>query len=202
MNSWENRWTTFKNFKNSEFARKLCSAGFFYHKEDNTIICGFCHIEIKNVRDSIEPEKLHESISPKCPLHMVAYEKRLETFQGNWTNKISKTALARSGFFKVNSDTLDDEVACFSCGLVMAAWDGNEDPYLEHRKARPDCKYVPPELEKNESDNSCSVCMAESRNVCFVPCGHVATCVDCANKILSSCPMCNENFERKLKIYW
>lgn len=202
MNTWEGRWKTFRGFKNIDLARRLCSAGFYNNEDEKSIICGFCHIEVKNVKENIDPEKLHEFISPRCPLNMVSLNKRLKTFDCNWKSKISKTAVANSGFFKTNNDPEDDEVTCFSCGLTMAAWEGNEDPHLEHKKARPDCKYSPPEKERDDDDQSCCVCMNEQKNVVFVPCGHVSTCVECANKIQSSCPVCNENFERKIKIYW
>ena len=43
----------------------------------------------------------------------------------------------------------------------------------------------------NSTDDQyiCKICMDERVNVVFIPCGHIATCLDCA-KPLRKCPMC------------
>nr|XP_022291915.1 baculoviral IAP repeat-containing protein 3-like [Crassostrea virginica]XP_022291916.1 baculoviral IAP repeat-containing protein 3-like [Crassostrea virginica] len=43
----------------------------------------------------------------------------------------------------------------------------------------------------NSTDDQylCKICMDERVNVVFIPCGHIATCLDCA-KPLQKCPMC------------
>jgi len=41
------------------------------------------------------------------------------------------------------------------------------------------------------SDNVCAVCFENPINVCLIPCGHVAICSSCANRLRPpSCPIC------------
>ena len=59
----------------------------------------------------------------------------------------------------------------------------------------------------NDNDNDCSICMAQSRDVAFVPCGHVPTCADCAaalrvNNDELRCPICRSLTSSTLKIYF
>jgi len=51
----------------------------------------------------------------------------------------------------------------------------------------------------SEDESGCVVCMASSRVAAFVPCGHMATCMDCAN-MLSDCPLCREPILRVIKV--
>ncbi|KAG8192761.1 hypothetical protein JTE90_009781 [Oedothorax gibbosus] len=46
----------------------------------------------------------------------------------------------------------------------------------------------------------CKVCLDEQFNVLFEPCGHVATCMDCA-KCLQKCPICRCFITKKRRIY-
>jgi len=39
-------------------------------------------------------------------------------------------------------------------------------------------------------DTCCVACLVNERRVCFVPCGHIVTCIECAPKCKQMCPMC------------
>jgi len=58
-----------------------------------------------------------------------------------------------------------------------------------------------------QDDNYCCICMAQSRDVAFVPCGHVSTCTDCAAALHATdgelrCPICRSLTSRTLKIFF
>jgi len=58
--------------------------------------------------------------------------------------------------------------------------------------------------EKNDdtSDNSndCTICMARPRQIAFMTCGHVATCVQCSQG-LSDCPICRKPVTGTMRIF-
>ena len=49
----------------------------------------------------------------------------------------------------------------------------------------------PEELQFHIDTAICGICCIETRNVTFMPCGHLIACQKCASK-LSSCPICRD----------
>ena len=49
-------------------------------------------------------------------------------------------------------------------------------------------------------DVMCKICFEREREVCFLPCRHVSTCWECANKCKVCC-ICREKIKNKLEIY-
>lgn len=47
----------------------------------------------------------------------------------------------------------------------------------------------------------CIVCMVNPREIILVPCNHVCLCEDCAEKIKSTCPVCNQRIQSKKVAY-
>jgi len=56
------------------------------------------------------------------------------------------------------------------------------------------------EFKKEERKIDCSVCMEESRQILFVPCGHVVTCVGCSEQV-EICPMCRAQINSRMRAY-
>ncbi|ABI35737.1 Iap-2 [Ectropis obliqua nucleopolyhedrovirus] len=50
------------------------------------------------------------------------------------------------------------------------------------------------------SDNTCKICLERERQICFLPCGHVATCEKCAKRC-NKCCMCRKVIVNKLRIF-
>ena len=50
-------------------------------------------------------------------------------------------------------------------------------------------------------ENSCSICVIGSKNIAYVPCGHVVSCAGCAERF-SKCPYCRTPVTDKLKLYF
>ena len=56
---------------------------------------------------------------------------------------------------------------------------------------------------KNENNTikDCSICLTNEKNIAFIPCGHVCTCVDCGYKV-AQCPICRKTIKKVLRIYY
>ncbi|XP_039211553.1 E3 ubiquitin-protein ligase XIAP isoform X1 [Crotalus tigris] len=69
---------------------------------------------------------------------MADFAKRLQTF-GVWNYSMSKEWLAQAGFYSLG---IGDGVQCFSCGGGLKEWKVGEDPWEEHARWYPGCKYL------------------------------------------------------------
>jgi hypothetical protein len=54
--------------------------------------------------------------------------------------------------------------------------------------------------EAAEARNECVVCADAKRSVAFVPCGHVCSCVHCADES-NQCPICRVTVAQRLKVF-
>jgi hypothetical protein len=51
-------------------------------------------------------------------------------------------------------------------------------------------------------ENECIICVSHKKCIAFVPCGHIATCENCAKMIYDQkCPICRSNIQMNLKIF-
>ncbi|XP_048768014.2 baculoviral IAP repeat-containing protein 7-A-like [Ostrea edulis] len=66
------------------------------------------------------------------------YEKRIQTFK-YWTGGANPRLLALVGFFSTDTD---DHVCCFACGVRIKSWDKHCDPWTEHFKWKPSCRFL------------------------------------------------------------
>ena len=61
---------------------------------------------------------------------------------------------------------------------------------------------APPDLPPEDAE-PCAVCLEEPRSALLVPCGHMAMCVECADKVLHGsrpiCVVCREPIEKILR---
>lgn len=63
---------------------------------------------------------------------------------------ISLTTLAAAGFF---SNDIEDQVTCFFCGGKLHQWEANDEPWEEHARNFPHCKWLEEQKGKNFVDN-------------------------------------------------
>nr|XP_020666678.1 E3 ubiquitin-protein ligase XIAP isoform X1 [Pogona vitticeps]XP_020666679.1 E3 ubiquitin-protein ligase XIAP isoform X2 [Pogona vitticeps] len=80
---------------------------------------------------------IHNGSLPQNP-SMADYETRIKTF-ATWNYLISKEKLARAGFYSIGNG---DSVICFHCGGGLGEWKAFEDPWEQHAKWYPGCKYL------------------------------------------------------------
>ena len=50
------------------------------------------------------------------------------------------------------------------------------------------------------SSSSCVVCLTEKRSHVFLPCAHLASCLECSLQ-LNKCPICRTDVKAKVKIF-
>lgn len=54
--------------------------------------------------------------------------------------------------------------------------------------------------EIDDSNNPCSICLENKRNVLLLPCKHVSNCIKCSDK-LNECPLCRTKIEKMISIF-
>ncbi|XP_059165760.1 baculoviral IAP repeat-containing protein 3-like [Physella acuta] len=69
----------------------------------------------------------------------VSLKKRIQTFK-TWPNSgISHVDLAKSGFYYKG---IKDHLTCFFCGMILSEWKQGDDPFVEHARWYPQCRYI------------------------------------------------------------
>ncbi|KAK2903903.1 hypothetical protein Q8A73_010560 [Channa argus] len=69
---------------------------------------------------------------------MESFEERLDSF-ASVHHPVNPERLARAGFY---STGIGDMVLCFSCGGGLKGWQPEEDPWEEHAKHYPGCRFL------------------------------------------------------------
>ncbi|XP_067327616.1 E3 ubiquitin-protein ligase XIAP isoform X3 [Anolis sagrei] len=156
----------------------LAHAGLYYTGIGDQVECFCCGGKLKNWEPSDQAWSEHRRHFPRCffvlghdvgnlegisnqsgdaklnrsnnvglPQNpcMADYETRLKTFVA-WNYLVSKEQLARAGFYSIGNG---DSVACFHCGGALQEWKAYEDPWEQHAKWYPGCKYL---LEEKGQD--------------------------------------------------
>lgn len=59
-----------------------------------------------------------------------------------------------------------------------------------------------PNVSKEEfSEDICTLCFINKRTHIFVPCGHLACCTECIERLeYNRCPVCNTIYEKYLRV--
>ncbi|XP_010608250.1 E3 ubiquitin-protein ligase XIAP isoform X1 [Fukomys damarensis] len=172
--------------------RELASAGLYYTGTDDQVQCFCCGGKLKNWEPCDRAWSEHRRHFPKCffvlgqkinvrgepdvvssdrnfpnstipPRNpaMAEYEARIITF-GTWTYSINKEQLARAGFYALGEG---DKVECFHCGGGLTDWKPSEDPWEQHAKWYPGCKYL---LEEKGQEYINSIHLTHSHEVSLV----------------------------------
>uniref|UniRef100_A0A8D2H3Z9 E3 ubiquitin-protein ligase XIAP n=1 Tax=Urocitellus parryii TaxID=9999 RepID=A0A8D2H3Z9_UROPR len=149
--------------------RELASAGLYYTGIDDQVQCFCCGGKLKNWEPCDRAWSEHRRHFPNCffvlgrninvrsesdvvssdrnfpnPTNpprnpaMAEYEARIITF-GTWIYSVNKEQLARAGFYALGEG---DKVKCFHCGGGLTDWKPSEDPWEQHAKWYPGCKYL------------------------------------------------------------
>lgn len=81
--------------------------------------------------------------SPFQHQYYQSFDKRIQTFK-TWTGSVEPRLLARAGFFFTDRE---DYVICFACGIGVKNWDSSCDPWSEHQRHKPKCRFLQTGLE-------------------------------------------------------
>lgn len=171
MCSEEARLKSFQNWPDYAHLtpRELASAGLYYTGIDDQVQCFCCGGKLKNWEPCDRAWSEHRRHFPNCffvlgrnvnirsesdvvssdrnfpnstnpPRNpaMADYEARIISF-GTWIYSVNKEQLARAGFYALGEG---DKVKCFHCGGGLTDWKPNEDPWEQHAKWYPGCKYL------------------------------------------------------------
>uniref|UniRef100_A0A8C3QHJ2 E3 ubiquitin-protein ligase XIAP n=1 Tax=Cyanoderma ruficeps TaxID=181631 RepID=A0A8C3QHJ2_9PASS len=150
--------------------QELANAGFYYTGVGDQVACFCCGGKLKNWEPGDRAWSEHKRHFPKCLFvlgrdvgnvssesdpaelgisglsnaqhprnpSMAKYGKRLQTFL-SWIYPVDKELLAEAGFYSVGNG---DHVVCFHCGGGLQEWKENEDPWDQHAKWFPGCRFV------------------------------------------------------------
>lgn len=156
------------------------------------------------------------------PVHpkFTSERKRFDSFS-DWpvALKQSPTELAESGYFYTN---YSDWVVCFYCGNGVTYWEENDKPHEQHALHSPNCRYlrvlkgegfirevsknikpskvIPYTYNKRTDVKECVLCCDNERNVVFLECGHIITCISCG-LMSSECAICRTKISSLKRAY-
>uniref|UniRef100_A0A8C5Q918 E3 ubiquitin-protein ligase XIAP n=1 Tax=Leptobrachium leishanense TaxID=445787 RepID=A0A8C5Q918_9ANUR len=166
----EKRLQTFHNWPNYVriTPKELAAAGLFYAGNDDQVKCFCCGGKLMNWEPSDKAWTEHRKHFPDCffvlgrnvgnvshessgpsnnrrrgsevpdnPL-MCQHKARLDSF-AQWFYGTSKEVLAKAGFYSTGER---DITKCFYCGGVLEDWKLKEDPWEEHARWFPGCKFL------------------------------------------------------------
>ncbi|NXY49030.1 XIAP ligase, partial [Ceuthmochares aereus] len=150
--------------------KELANAGFYYTGVGDQVACFCCGGKLKKWEPSDRAWSEHKRHFPKCffvlgrdvgnvpsesvsadpgrsglnnaehPRNpsMAKYGRRLQTFLA-WIYPVNKEQLAEAGFYSTGNS---DHVVCFHCGGGLQEWKEDEDPWDQHAKWFPGCRFV------------------------------------------------------------
>ncbi|XP_074963276.1 E3 ubiquitin-protein ligase XIAP isoform X1 [Phalacrocorax aristotelis] len=150
--------------------KELANGGFYYTGVGDQVACFCCGGQLKNWEPGDRAWSEHKRHFPKClfvlgrdvgnvpsesipaelgrsglnnaehPRNptMAKYGRRLKTFL-TWIYPVDKVQLAEAGFYSIGNG---DHVVCFHCGGRLEGWKENEDPWDQHAKWFPGCRFV------------------------------------------------------------
>lgn len=189
-------------------ADDLAMTGMFYTGQDDLVTCYFCHIKLHQwqIDDDVYGDHLKHShgacrflldhsSTDNVPLDAAALKKRLpiigEDVCGGGVGNSAKTSnskrlesfrhLANLGFVYANN-----RIACFGC-------DADYRDGLSSGDHANDCNFI--------KDHRCKLCNYNRHDVAFLPCKHLASCVECSFTIDNDCcPLCRQKFKSTVQV--
>uniref|UniRef100_A0A3Q4B4A0 E3 ubiquitin-protein ligase XIAP n=1 Tax=Mola mola TaxID=94237 RepID=A0A3Q4B4A0_MOLML len=126
----------------------LAQAGLYYLGTDDRVQCFCCNGILAYWEEGDDPWEEHAKHFPSCffilghdvgniPFQgMGTFEERLASFAGA-QHPVDREKLARAGFYRSG-----DKVLCFCCGGGLKGWQPDEDPWEEHAKHYPGCRFL------------------------------------------------------------
>lgn len=139
---------------------------------------------------------------------------RIESFK-DWPRGLKQKPeeLANAGFYYIG---VGDQTLCFHCGGGLKDWEPNDTAWGQHLRWFPKCDFLlntfqhlrierekEPTLPLGPDDDRrlrCKVCFEKELGVVFLPCGHVAVCLDCSFQI-NKCPICRKVLVATVRAY-
>ncbi|XP_053328988.1 E3 ubiquitin-protein ligase XIAP isoform X2 [Spea bombifrons] len=165
----EARLKTFQNWPSYApvAPKELAGAGLFYTGINDQVKCFCCGGKLMNWEPSDKAWTEHRKHFPDCYFvlgrdvgnvasessrsnsrrrgseapdnpNMNQYKARIDSFS-RWFYGTNKEALAKAGFYSIGDG---DTTKCFYCGGILKNWKLKEEPWEEHAKWYPGCKFL------------------------------------------------------------
>ena len=107
--------------------------------------------------------------------------------------------LDRCKEYDPNSSIVDEKRNNFVSQIPYDIWMQNSKKEKEVKEKEPEEK----DLKSEDKICECSVCMDNSSNMVFVPCGHICICEGCSKNLQTKkCVICNMEYTSIIKIYY
>lgn len=219
--SYECRLETFRNWKSDFPPCKLARAGFVYRNDNDVAVCLFCQVEGFSWQPNDNPLEDHIKWSPHCKFFSnnsipfiskitnsvhsdrITFDSRIKTFGDSSVsnNMRQKSAeLAKSGYFCTGQGNI---IKCFHCGTSITNLSPTDDVNQLHALIYDKCEYLQLYSGKEETIQHlfCNICMTDKPSVLFLPCKHVASCINCSVN-LDQCCICRKIISGYIRVYF
>src|SRR5277367_248812 len=137
--------------------------------------------------------------SPKHP-QFITLEPRIASFK-SWAFDIKPQKLAESGFYYTG---VSDFIQCFYNGCGLRNLDPTDNVWQLHASLYPTCEFYNFKPKQSNTmlheSQCCKICLDMEREITFLPCAHLITCIACAYT-LTFCPICRKDIKQRLRTY-
>lgn len=175
----------------------LADAGFVYFGVSDTLVCYHCGVSLNGWEPNDDPWIEHAKKSPQC--QHVIMTKGLEFINANVPakdvlkeNHHIDVALP-NGVFRIETLPTADSIRISFIEINSS----DDDDELD---SRPNATNERIEDNDCSRDSLCKICYNSPMNVAVLPCGHMATCLECLVS-MTKCIICREPISHYVKVF-
>jgi len=197
----ETRFLTFRDWPQAmpQRPKDLAEAGFFYLGRGDFAQCFYCSIGLKNWDPTDTPWVEHARWSPRCAFVQLVKGK-------NFIMAARRSQPIPDEYREEGSESSSDEEET----LEQSESNIPEEEPIAQAKPKPQNELPvrsesdPTELLRENTrlreERLCRICYDREANIVFVPCGHLATCGNCASAF-KDCPVCRAPIQQAVKTF-
>ena len=174
--------------------KSLAKSGFFYTGYSDIVICFYCDLHLMSWDPSDSPTIEHCRHSPYCSFmthkHGIKYMNFFKPFSqvATWELELKFTKISEKTFKITERKNAPQTKLQPTVSLtnIQPKFIKNTPTYTKLHK-----KYLKLQAKHLllKARLNCTVCMATVKDTIFMPCAHLATCLNCATQ-LYDCPIC------------
>lgn len=195
----ETRFLTFRDWPRAmpQKPKDLAEAGFFYFGRGDFARCFYCGLGLKDWDPTDTPWTEHARWSPRCAF--------VQLVKGEDFINAARRPHSTLDEYREDPDSSDEGET-----PEQLESDKPEDEPKPQSNPKPQnglsprSESDPTELLRENTrlreDRLCRICYDREANIVFVPCGHLATCGNCASAF-SDCPVCRAPIQQLVKTF-